>query len=72
MPQARSDRSELIARHTEAKRRRDAAPLDSRDFAAAAEEVARIEVEIASREQRPAEADQRPAEAERGPRQRDR
>jgi hypothetical protein len=40
-------RAELLARWREARRRRDAAPLGGEEFRAAAEEIARIEVEIA-------------------------
>jgi hypothetical protein len=40
-------REELLAEHAEARRRRDAAPLGSPEFRAAADEVGRIEVEIA-------------------------
>jgi hypothetical protein len=40
-------RAELIARHVEARRRRHAAALDSPEFRAACEEIARIEIEIA-------------------------
>lgn len=51
MPQPASDRSDLMTRHAEAKRRRDAAPLGSDEFSEAAQEVARIEVEVAAREE---------------------
>ena len=40
-------RAELLARHAEARRRRQAAPLGSPEYQAAADEVARIEIEIA-------------------------
>lgn len=40
-------REGLLAEHAEARRARDAAPLGSEEYAAAAEEVGRIEVEIA-------------------------
>ncbi|HXG40761.1 MAG TPA: hypothetical protein VNJ28_07435, partial [Candidatus Limnocylindrales bacterium] len=42
-----ASREELLVRHAEARRRRNAAPLGSEEYRAAAEEVARIEVEIA-------------------------
>ncbi|MEO7117740.1 MAG: hypothetical protein ABIZ34_02080 [Candidatus Limnocylindrales bacterium] len=48
-----TDRSALMARHTEAKRRRDAAPLDSAEYRDASEEVARIEIQIAAMEELP-------------------
>jgi hypothetical protein len=51
VPPSPNDRSELMNRHAEAKRRRDAAALGSDEFSAAAQEVARIEVEIAAREE---------------------
>jgi hypothetical protein len=51
VPPSPSDRGDLIEQHAEAKRRRDAAALGSDEFAAAAQEVARIEVEIAAREE---------------------
>jgi hypothetical protein len=40
-------REQLLARWREARRRRDGAPLGGDEFRAAAEEIARIEVEIA-------------------------
>lgn len=40
-------REALLVLHREARRRRDAAPLDSEERAAAAEEIGRIEVHIA-------------------------
>ena len=40
-------REKLLAEHAEARRRRDAAPLGSEEFRAAADDVGRIEVEIA-------------------------
>ncbi|HEX5590414.1 MAG TPA: hypothetical protein VFX65_09015 [Candidatus Limnocylindrales bacterium] len=40
-------REGLLALHREARRRRDGAPLDSEERAAATEEIARIEVHIA-------------------------
>jgi hypothetical protein len=40
-------RAELLAQWREARRRRDGAPLGGEEFRAAAEEIARIEVEIA-------------------------
>jgi hypothetical protein len=50
VPPSPDDRADLMSRHAEAKRRRDATRLGSDEFAAAAQEVARIEVEIAARE----------------------
>ena len=50
-----SDRSALMAKHAAARARRDAAALDSDEFRAAAEEVARIEVAIAKLEEPPAD-----------------
>jgi hypothetical protein len=46
-PPLPATRAELLALHAAARRRRDAAPLDSAEFQAACEEVARIEVQIA-------------------------
>lgn len=40
-------REELLVLHRAARHRRDAAPLESDERAAAAEEIARIEVQIA-------------------------
>jgi hypothetical protein len=51
VPNSASDRGELMARHADATRRRESAALGSDEFAKAAEEVARIEVEIAAREE---------------------
>lgn len=48
-----TDRSALMASHTAAKRRRDAAPLDSAEYRDACEEVARIEIQIAALEEPP-------------------
>lgn len=48
-------RESLMERHAVARRQRDAAPLGSDQFRAAAEEVARIEIEIARLEEPPAE-----------------
>jgi hypothetical protein len=42
-----STRAELLSLHADARRRRNAAPLDTPEFRAACEEVARIEVQIA-------------------------
>ena len=42
-----NDRASLMALHREARGRRDAAPLESEERAAAMEEVGRIEVHIA-------------------------
>jgi hypothetical protein len=52
-PEAARDRSALMARHVEARRRRDEAPLDGEAFRAAAEEITRIEVAIAELEEPP-------------------
>jgi hypothetical protein len=49
------DRSALMQQHAAAKARRDAAPLGTDEFRAAAEEVARIEVAIAELEEPPAQ-----------------
>jgi hypothetical protein len=49
------DRSALMAKHVEARRRRDEAPLDGEAFRAAAEEITRIEVAIAEMEEPPVE-----------------
>jgi hypothetical protein len=46
-------RGPLMEQHAAARRRREAAPLGSDDFRAAAEEVARIEVAIAMLEEPP-------------------
>jgi hypothetical protein len=46
-------RIELLARHAEAKQRREAAPLGSDEYRAASEEVARIEIAIAAAEEPP-------------------
>jgi hypothetical protein len=46
-------RAELMELHAAARRRRDAAPLGSEGFRAAAEEVARIEIQIARIEEPP-------------------
>ena len=40
-------RSELLALHAEARRRRDGAPLGGPDYRAACEEISAIEVQIA-------------------------
>jgi len=40
-----------MARHVEARRRRDAAPLDGEAFRAASEEIAKIETAIAAMEE---------------------
>ena len=47
------DRSALMERHAAARARRDAAPLESDEYRAAAEEVGRIEVAIAKLEEPP-------------------
>jgi hypothetical protein len=41
-------RVELLERHTEARRKRAAAPLESEAFRDAADEIARIEIRIAA------------------------
>ena len=46
-------RDALMEQHRAARARRDSAPLGSDEFRAAAEEIARIEVEIARREEPP-------------------
>jgi hypothetical protein len=50
LPTTRADLMEL---HAAARRRRDAVPLGSEGFRAAAEEVARIEIQIARIEEPP-------------------
>jgi hypothetical protein len=50
---AAPDRSALMARHVEARRRRDAAALESDAFRAACEEIATIEIAIAEMEEPP-------------------
>ena len=40
-------RTELLALHAEARKRRDAAPLGGNDFRAACEEISAIEVQVA-------------------------
>jgi len=52
--QSSGDRSSLMQRHAAARARRDAAPLGSEEFRAAAEEIARIEIAIAQLEEPPA------------------
>ena len=52
------ERSSLMARHVEARRRRDAAPLESDAYREASEEVARIEVAIAAAEEPPSDVAQ--------------
>lgn len=47
-PALPNDRASLMELHRAARRRRDAAPLDSHDRVAAALEIERIEVHIAS------------------------
>ena len=47
------DRSGLMEQHAAARARREAAPLGSDEFTAAAEEVARIEIAIAELEEPP-------------------
>jgi hypothetical protein len=55
-------RAALMEQHAAARRRRDSAPLGSDEFRAAAEEVARIEIEIARLEEPPAVAPDQPTE----------
>ena len=50
----RPSRTELMAQHADARRRRDAAELDSPEYRAASEDVARIEIAIAAAEEPPA------------------
>jgi len=52
MTTLRSPRPELMTQHAEARRRRDAAELDSAEYRAACEEIATIEVAIARAEER--------------------
>jgi hypothetical protein len=66
VPQPASDRTDLMTRHAEAKRRRDSAALGSDEFSQAAQEVARIEVEIAAREELQTTTDQATRAAQRG------
>jgi formylglycine-generating enzyme required for sulfatase activity len=47
-----SPRDPLLAQHREARRRRDAAPLNSEAYREASLEIARIEVAIAALERR--------------------
>jgi hypothetical protein len=54
--EAPHDRSALMAKHVEARRRRDAATLDGEAFRAASEEVAKIEIAIAEMEEPPVAA----------------
>lgn len=44
-------RTRLMEQHIEARRKRDAAVLDSEEFRSASEEIARIEVAIAAAEE---------------------
>ena len=53
---AQIGREALMERHREARARRDAAALGSDEFRAAAEEIARIEIEIARLEEPPISA----------------
>jgi hypothetical protein len=50
------DRSALMAKHVEARRRRDEAALDGEAFRAASEEIAKIEIAIAEMEEPPVAA----------------
>jgi hypothetical protein len=45
------DRGTLMSQHTEARARRDAAPLDSAAYREASEDVASIEIAIAAAEE---------------------
>lgn len=54
-PATTDARSELMRQHADARATRDASQLGSDDFRAAAEEVARIEIEIALLEEPPME-----------------
>jgi hypothetical protein len=70
-PAATDARSELMRRHAAACAARDASELGSEEFRAAAEEVARIEIEIALLEEPPMEnppADTQAARAQESPR----
>jgi hypothetical protein len=49
------DRSALMAKHVEARRRRDEAALDGEAFRSASEEIAKIEIAIAEMEEPPIE-----------------
>jgi hypothetical protein len=49
-------RTRLMEQHVEARRKRDAAALDSEGFRLASEEIARIEIAIAAAEEPAAEA----------------
>jgi hypothetical protein len=44
-------RADLMVRHVQARRRRDAAPLGSAEYRAACEEIASVEVAIAALEE---------------------
>jgi len=66
VPKPASDRTDLMTRHAEAKRRRDSAALGSDEFSQAAQDVARIEVEIAAREELQTTTDQATRAAQRG------
>lgn len=52
-PDAAHERSALMARHVEARRRRDEATLDGEAFRAASEDIAKIEIAIAEMEEPP-------------------
>lgn len=53
MTEISADRATLMLQHEAARRRRDAAPLDSVDYRGASEELARIEIAIARAEEPP-------------------
>ena len=46
--QRSADRAELMAHHAEARRRRDTAELDSPEYRAACEDIARLEAAISA------------------------
>jgi hypothetical protein len=46
--QRSADRAELMAQHTEARHRRDTAELDSPEYRAACEDIARLEAAISA------------------------
>jgi hypothetical protein len=48
---AAADRTALMGQHVAARARRDAAPLGSDEYRAAADEIARIEIAIAAMEE---------------------
>lgn len=52
--QRSADRAELMAQHTEARHRRDTAQLDSPEYRAACEDIARIEAALSALWEAPA------------------